>query len=136
MNERARALIEKRVRSYFASCNRGVALEVAEHFTVDARVYDINHPPVCGKNAIGEFWARTAKRWGGAVWTVDCIISEGSDMAIEWSMEGIHIDRRFIIHGSEHYRFKGGLIDEIRQYWLFDPQYPGSGLVNYPYRES
>jgi hypothetical protein len=37
--------------------------------------------------------------------------------------------------GSEHYRFRSGLIDEIRQHWTYVPADPGSILVGFDYSE-
>ena len=55
--------------------------------------------------------------------------------AIEWRMEGEHLGNGFQIRGSEHYGFRENLIAEIRQYWTFDPQSPGGGLIDYPYNQ-
>ena len=35
-----------------------------------------------------------------------------------------------------HYEFKENLIAEIRQYWTFDPESLGGGLIKYPYGEA
>ena len=49
------------VRSYFSACNDGTVEEIAAHFTPDAVVYDTNHAPVRGAEAIGRFWTRTPR---------------------------------------------------------------------------
>ena len=123
------ALIER----YFAACSGGSAEAVARCFTSDATIYDTNHPPVRGSDAIGAFWAGVHRRWGGASWSVDRAVVEGDEAAIEWSMRGTRDGEPFIVRGSEHYRFAGELIAEIRQYWSFDRDNPGSELVDYPY---
>ena len=41
----------------------------------------------------------------------------------------------FTFRGSEHYRFRDGLIDEIRQYWTYDHGRPGSALVGFDYSD-
>lgn len=123
------------IRSYFAACTAGDSAAVAAHFTTDATIYDTNHAPVRGRDAIGAFWARVHDRWGAARWTLDSAIVEGDSAAIEWSMHGTHEGRAFVVRGSEHYRFADGLIAEIRQYWTFDPDAPGSELVGYDYAD-
>ena len=50
-------------------------------------------------------------------------------------MRGTHDGEPFTVRGSEHYRFAGELIAEIRQYWSFDREHPGSELIDYPYRD-
>lgn len=123
----------ERVRSYFAACSSGSVEDVAAHFTEDAVIYDTNHPPVRGREAIGTFWSRVRERWSGAVWTVDGGLEDGDAAAIEWSMRGTSGGGAFVVRGSEHYRFEGELIAEIRQYWTFDPDQPGSELIDFTY---
>ncbi len=64
---------------------------------------------------------------------VDRDVVEGDEAAIEWSMRGTRDGEPFIVRGSEHYRFAGDLIAEIRQYWRFDRADRGSERVDYPY---
>ena len=125
----------ERITAYFDACTHGTAADIAAHFTVDAVVYDTNLEPFRGAEAIGAGWVRIRDHWQGARWTVDSVVSEGDAAAIEWSMAGT--DPRdgepFVFRGSEHYRFDGDLIAEIRQYWTFDPDTLDTGLRNYPY---
>lgn len=96
-------------------------------------IYDTNLAPARGAGAIGDLWVLVREKWGGARWEVDsCVESaDGSAAAIEWSMYGSEHGRPFVFRGSEHYRFEGGLIDEIRQYWTFDPERLDTGLREY-----
>ena len=126
----------ERIQAYFDDCGHGTAADIASHFTTDAVIFDSNLPPVCGDQAIGQMWLKVRHRWMGASWVVDSVVAEGSVAAIEWSMKGVDpSDRRpFVFRGSEHYRFDAeGLIDEIRQYWTFDPATLDTGLIDYPY---
>jgi hypothetical protein len=123
----------KRVEAYFAACSAGDAAEISRHFSPVARIYDTNHEPVVGREDIGQFWAKVGTKWGHATWHVDSMVEGGGRVAIEWSMKGSHQGRDFVVRGSEHYEFEGDLISEIRQYWVFDPQAPGGGLVRFPY---
>ena len=51
-------------------------------------------------------------------------------------MHGAADGAPFVFRGSEHYRFEGDLIAEIRQYWAFDPNNPGSPLLGYAYEDT
>ena len=124
------------IRSYFAACSAGDAEAVAAHFTQDATIYDTNHAPLQGREAIGKFWARIHEQWAGARWVLGAAVVEGDAAAIEWSMHGTHENEPFVVRGSEHYSVESGLIAEIRQYWTFDPASPGSELQDYDYTDT
>lgn len=130
----------ERITAYFDACGEGTPAEIAGHFTPDAVVFDTNIRPMRGAADIGTTWVTVRERWGGARWTVDSIVSDGETAAIEWSMTGTDPEsgRAFVFHGSEHYRFGGdeNLIDEIRQYWTFDPERLDTGLREYPPHET
>lgn len=121
------------VRSYFAACGAGSAEAIAAHFTEGATIYDTNHAPIIGRDQIGAFWVRIRQQWEGARWVVDSAVEQGDAAAIEWSMHGVADGEPFVFRGSEHYRFRDGLIDELRQYWTYDPKQPGSALVGFDY---
>lgn len=125
-----------RIDAYFAACSTGSADDIAAHFTDDAVIWDTNLAPCRGRHAIGAMWVKVRQRWGGAVWTVDTAVTDGTTAAIEWTMTG-HDPRReqrpFAFHGSEHYAFRGSLVAEIRQYWTFDPDGLDTGLVEWGY---
>ncbi len=125
---------EERIRAYFTDCSQGDAAAIAAHFTEAAVIYDTNVPPVQGREAIGRFWVRVREKWGGAAWQVKAVLATGEHAAIEWTMTGRQrvSGVPFAVHGAEWYRFEGGRIAEIRQYWTFDPRAPGSGLLGYP----
>ena len=120
------------ILAYFEACNTGTATEIAAHFTDRAVIYDTNHAPVRTAADIGRFWDKIRAQWQGAVWQVDSVVAQGDAAAIEWNMSGRSDRGRFVFRGSEHYRFEGDLIAEIRQYWHFDPDSLDTGLVGYP----
>lgn len=126
---------EDRLDAYFRACSYGSADDIAAHFTDDAVVYDTNIAPVRGKAAIGPMWVKVRERWGGATWALDSIVAtaDGTAAAIEWHMTGTdpRSGRAFVFRGSDHYRLRGGLIEEIRQYWTFDPDRLDTGLVGF-----
>ena len=125
----------RRVLAYFAACGGGTPAEIGSHFTEDAAIYDTNHRPVLGREAIGQFWSRVREQWSGASWHVDTLVEDADGLAIEWSMAGVREGEPFIVRGSEHYAFEGDLIRQIRQYWSFDPEAPASELVDFPYAD-
>ena len=121
---------------YFAACSGGTAEEIAACFTPGAVIFDTNLPPVRGDEACGRFWVKVRDRWGGATWHLDRGIVEGDDAACEWTMRGIAGERPVTFRGSDHYRFEGDRIAEVRQYWVFDRDGLTSGLRDYPYPPS
>ena len=123
----------ERIEGYFRACSEGDADAVTSHFTPEAVIYDTNHAPLRGADAIGQFWSKICERWQGATWYVNSCISGADCAAIEWTMTGRKDGRTFTMRGSEHYRFVGGKIDEIRQYWTFDEARLDTGLVDFPY---
>ena len=124
-----------RIEAYFAACGEGSAADIAAHFTPDAVIYDTNVRPARGAAAIGAMWVKVRERWQGARWQVDSFVGDEREAAIEWTMTGTDPERSraFAFRGSEHYRFADTLIDEIRQYWTFDPDALDTGLVGFDY---
>lgn len=126
----ARALVD----SYFAACSAGDAAEVAVHFAPDAVLYDTNFPPVCGASNIGRFYSAVALRYGGARWHIDSFVDSGGEhCASEWTMTTPSVGAA--IRGSEHYELSNGRITQIRQYWTYDRNSTGTGLVEFPYAD-
>ncbi len=123
------------VESYFAACTAGDAPAIAGHFRADATVYDLNHDPVQGAEAIGAFYVRVRDRWKGASWEVNTFADgpDASTAAAEWTMRGEAAGKPFTVRGSEHYEFAAGWISQIRQYWTYDRHNPETGLRGYPY---
>lgn len=119
-------------------CGEGSAADIAAHFTADAVIFDTNVRPIRGAAEIGDMWVTVRDRWIGARWSVDSFVGDASGAAIEWSMTGTDpkTNDAFVFRGSEHYRFVDSLIDEIRQYWTFDPSDLTTELVGYDYEES
>jgi ketosteroid isomerase-like protein len=126
---------EALVRAYFAACSRGDTAGVSASFCPDAVVYDTNHHPVRGPDAIAAFFAKVRERWDGATWHVDTFVGDGRTAAIEWTMLVRHAGRAVAVRGSEHYEFADGRIRQIRQYWTYHQDDPASGLRDYPYEE-
>lgn len=123
----------QRIEAYFKACSEGSAEEIASHFTPEAIVFDTNHAPVRGAQSIGEFWTKSRAHWKRARWYVDTCVTEADAAAIEWTMTGRTDRGTFTFRGSEHYRFEGTKIAEIRQYWTFDRDRLDTALVEFPY---
>ena len=122
------------VRSYFDSCNDAPADVIAGHFTADAIVYDLNHPPVAGAEAIGRFWVQVRDRWEGARWTVDSLLASPTAVAVEWAMRGTRRGRPFTAYGADHFSIRRDRIAEVRQYWVLDGSRTDTGLMGHPSR--
>lgn len=121
--------------SYFSACNTGLPHEISDYFTMDARIYDTNHPPVLGRDAIGHFWVHVRRKWGNARWHIDTLVEDNHRVAVEWTMKGTYRDRAFVLRGSDHYEFEGDFIKEVRQYWTLNENSPAAQLLEYPYQE-
>jgi ketosteroid isomerase-like protein len=129
--------LERIVRDYNGACSSGTVDQIVAFVATDAVIYDLNHPPVVGREAIGRFWDRIRTKWGGATWDVGLVIIDVDHGAVaaEWTMHGTGGTggEPFAFHGVDLYSFTGELITEIRQYWRFDADRLGSGLVGYDY---
>jgi len=123
------------VSRYFHACSHLSAAEIAAYFCSDAVVYDTNHRPVTGAETIGAFYVKVRDRWDGASWHVDTFIDGASVAASEWTMLVRTDGSKKAVRGSEHYRFRDGLIEQIRQYWTYSPDDIATALKDYPYEE-
>jgi len=80
--------LERVVRAYNGACSHDMIADIMAFFTADAVIYDLNHPPVAGREAIGVFWGRVRARWGGATWDTNLVVSDGRVAVTEWTMHG------------------------------------------------
>lgn len=123
------------VEKYFQACTQGDADAIAASFCRDAVVYDTNHRPIVGAAAIGRFYVKVREQWAGASWHVDTYVGEGTAAAAEWTMLVPGAGNPCAVRGSEHYEFRDGRIQQIRQYWTYDADRVATGLRDYPYAE-
>jgi ketosteroid isomerase-like protein len=109
---------EARVRAYYADLSSGDAAAVARHFTEDAVHYYTRRAPHLGAAQIAEN-AAAAVQHLNAVWTLENLVADAEQTAIEWSMAFDHPTngRRLLDRGSEWFRFRDGLISEVRAYY-------------------
>ena len=108
----------ERVRAYYDDLSSGDAAAVAGHFTDDAIHYYTRRPPHLGASQIAEN-AAAAVRHLSAVWVLESLVADDEQVAIEWSMAFDHPTRgeRLLDRGTEWFRFRDGLICEVRAYY-------------------
>jgi len=109
---------EERVRAYYDDLNSGDAAAVARHFTDDAVHYYTRRAPHLGAAQIAEN-AAAAVQHLAARWTLENLVADDEQAAIEWSMLFDHPTRRtrMLDRGTEWFRFRDGLICEVRAYY-------------------
>ena len=106
------------VRSCYASLNTGDADAVAAHFTDDAVHYYTRQDPHVGGRVIAENAALGVKHLN-AIWRLENGVGDDEQVAIEWTMEFDHprTGERMLDRGAELFRFRDGLICEVRAYY-------------------
>ena len=125
------------VRKYFEGCNsasreklyRVLADNVVHYFPPGVG------GPYHGKEAVANLWIGFVNERGSR-WTIDRLISNGNEVAVEWT----HFKTRIgeIIRGAEWYEFDAaGKIAEIRAYYASprDASLQVNELQGFPYAE-
>jgi ketosteroid isomerase-like protein len=109
---------EERVRAYYDDLSSGDAAAVARHFTDDAIHYYTRRAPHLGAAQIAEN-AAAAVNYLEARWVLENLVADDEQVAIEWSMEFNHPTKgtRMLDRGTEWFRFRDGLIAEVRAYY-------------------
>jgi ketosteroid isomerase-like protein len=108
---------EERVRAYYADLRSGDAELVARHFTEDAVHFYTRRDPDVGAARIAAM-AALATEHLEAVWTLENLVGDGDQVAIEWSMAFVHPEKGPLLdRGTEWFRFRDGLICEVRAYY-------------------
>ncbi|MDX6665717.1 MAG: hypothetical protein QOG68_1923 [Solirubrobacteraceae bacterium] len=109
---------EERVRAYYDDLSSGDYDAVARHFTDDAIHYYTRRPPHLGASQIAGN-AVAAVEHLNAVWVLENLVADEEQVAIEWSMAFDHPTRgdRLLDRGTEWFRFRDGLISEVRAYY-------------------
>lgn len=108
----------ERVRAYYDDLSSGDADAVARHFTPDAVHYYTRRAPHVGAAEIAGN-AAAAVQHLNAVWVLENLVADDEQAAIEWSMAFDHPTRRtrMLDRGTEWFRFRDGLICEVRAYY-------------------
>lgn len=110
---------EDRVRAYYADLRTGDAQRVARHFTADAVHYYTRRDPDRGVETIARNAALAVEHLN-AVWTLEHVVANEREAAIEWSLafdDPRDTSRRLLDRGAELFRFRDGLICEVRAYY-------------------
>jgi hypothetical protein len=128
---------EQAVRTYFEACNeanrekfdRVLADEVVHYFPPQVG------GPYRGKAAVANLWIGFV-RSKGSQWTIDRLVSDGHEVAIEWTHFKTKIGE--LIRGAEWYEFdEAGKISAIRAYYASprDASAPANELEGFPYAD-
>src|SRR5260221_6411670 len=107
---------EQAVRTYFEACNEAnrekfdavLADDVVHYFPPQVG------GPYRGKDAVANLWIGFVRE-KGSQWTIDRLVSDGQEVAIEWTPFKTKIGEH--IRGAEWYEFDdAGKITEIHAY--------------------
>jgi ketosteroid isomerase-like protein len=125
------------VRRYFEACNEADREKLYSCFA--DRVVHYFPPgvggPYMGKQAIADLWINTV-RVNGSCWTIDRMVADESEVAIEWTHFKPKINEW--IRGAEWYEFdEDARITSIRAYYASprDTARKINELEGFPYRE-
>lgn len=129
--------LEQVVRTYFEACNEAnreklysvLADDVVHYFPPQVG------GPYKGKEAVADLWITFVKEKGSR-WTIDRLVSNGREVAIEWTHFKPKVGE--ILRGAEWYEFdEAGKITEIRAYYASprDPSVKVNQLEGFPYAE-
>jgi ketosteroid isomerase-like protein len=120
------------VRSYYEALNTGDADAVAAHFTDDAVHYYTRLGPHEGGRTIAEHSAWAVANIEGR-WFLENGLDDGEQAAIEWTMTWCDpkSGERRLDRGAELFRFRDGLICEVRAYHHGGPKNPQGDLIGF-----
>ena len=132
-----RARLEQAVRTYFDACNEAsrekfyavLADQVIHYFPPQVG------GPYRGKQAVADLWIKFVRE-KGSQWTIDRLVCDGREVAIEWTHWKTKIGEH--IRGAEWYEFdEAGMITEIRAYYASprDTGVEANELEGFPYAE-
>lgn len=127
---------ERTVRAYFEGCNEANREKLYAVLAEDAVHYFPRGVggPYRGREAIANLWIGFVREKGSR-WTIDRLVSDGREVAIEWT----HFKPKAgeFIRGAEWYEFdEAGMITEIRAYYAAprDPAANVNELEGFPYQ--
>ena len=128
---------EQAVVTYFEACNEANREKFYEVLADNVIHY---FPPQVGgpyrgKEAVANLWIWFVKE-KGSQWTIDRLVSDGREVAIEWTHFKTKIGEH--IRGAEWYEFDdAGKITEIRAYYASprDTESKANELEGFPYAD-
>jgi ketosteroid isomerase-like protein len=120
------------VRSYYEALNSGDPDRIAAHFADDAVHYYTRLGPHEGARTIAEHAAWAVREIEGR-WFLENGLDDGEQAAIEWTMtwRDPKTGERRLDRGAELFRFRDGLISEVRAYHHSGPKNPSGDLVGF-----
>jgi len=120
------------IRSYYEALNRGIADEIAAHFTEDATHYYTRLGPHRGAATIAAHAAWAVENLG-ARWRVENAIGQGEQAAIEWTMtwRDPESGEPRLDRGTEWFSFREGKIAEVRAYHHGNRKNPQGELLGF-----
>ena len=128
-----------RVRAYYDALNSGDADAVAAHFTEDSVHYYTRLGPHVGGRAIADNAARGVSAIDGQ-WHLEHAIeggpAEDPEVVIEWTMtwRDPKSGEKRLDRGTEWFRFRDGLICEVRAYHHGGPKNPSGDLLGFDHK--
>jgi ketosteroid isomerase-like protein len=123
------------VRSYYEALNSGDAELVASHFTEDAVHYYTRLGPHEGSATIAGYAAWAVANIDGQ-WQLQHGIEGDGEAVIEWTMtwRDPRSGEKRLDRGTEWFRFRDGLICEVRAYHHGGPKNPQGDLIGFDHR--
>ena len=128
-----------RVRAYYEALNSGDADLVASHFTADAVHYYTRLGPHEGGRTIADHAAWAVANIDGQWFLehgIESTAGEEPEAVIEWTMtwrDPASGERR-LDRGTEWFRFRDGLISEVRAYHHGNRRNPSGDLLGFDHR--
>ena len=129
----------ERVRAYYEALNSGEADRVASHFTEDAVHYYTRLGPHEGGRTIAEHAAWAVANIDGQ-WFLEHGLegsgADGPEAVIEWTMtwRDPESGEKRLDRGTEWFRFRDGLIREVRAYHHGNRRNPSGDLLGFDHR--
>jgi ketosteroid isomerase-like protein len=120
------------VRSYYEALNGGDAALIASHFTDDAVHYYTRLGPHETAETIGGYAAWAVANIDGQ-WYLEQGIEGDGEVVIEWTMtwRDPGSGEKRLDRGTEWFRFRDGLICEVRAYHHGGPKNPQGDLLGF-----
>lgn len=123
----------ERVRAYYRDLNTGDTEKVARHFHQDANHYYTRLQPNRTGRQIGEVTEQGVKHLD-ASWHLEHAIEQGDEVVIEWTMlwrDPRHGGVKRLDRGTEWFRVRDGLIEEVRAYHHSDGKNREGDLIGF-----
>jgi ketosteroid isomerase-like protein len=125
------------VLKYFDGCNSGDLDVLLSTLDLDVVHYFLpeRFKPIRGAEHLAKYW-RKYENVLDPIWRIDHIIAQGDEVVSEWSclFTPAGTQRRVMNRGTEWYVMRGGLIAEVRAYFLYDDA-TDAQLIGFPYAE-